>query len=75
KQVSVDTELYLESSMFKARIVDVSSDGVRLELNKPINFHVRFKLGEKRISRHARLVWSVNSEEDSTTYGFRFFEE
>ncbi|MFH1071659.1 MAG: PilZ domain-containing protein, partial [Candidatus Glassbacteria bacterium] len=47
KQVSVDTELYLESSMFKARIVDVSSDGVRLELNKPINFHVRFKLGEK----------------------------
>lgn len=72
KPMNVETELYLESSMFKAKIVDVSDDGVRMELNKPIDFHVRFRLGEKRISRHARLVWSTNSEEDDTTYGFKY---
>ena len=74
RPISVETELYLESSMFKAKIVDVTDEGVRMELNKPIDFHVRFRLGEKRISRHARLVWSMNAEEDNTTYGFKFLE-
>ena len=41
KTSSVEAELYLESSVFKAQTVDVSDDGVRLELPE----HDLFRVG------------------------------
>ena len=69
---STKAELYLESTVYKARMVDISDDGVRFTMEKPINFYVRFKVGEKRISRKVQLVWSGKSEKGGMTYGFNY---
>ncbi len=75
--VATDTEIYLESSVFKATLVDVSEGGVRFEMQKPINFLIRFKVGEKRMSRRAQMVWTTDTDadEEGITYGFRFIKE
>lgn len=75
--VATDTEIYLESSVFKATLVDVSEGGVRFEMLKPINFLIRFKVGEKRLSRRAQMVWTTDAaaDEEGITYGFRFIKE
>lgn len=72
---STEAELYLESTVFKARLVDFSNDGVRFTMEKPINFYVRCKVGEKRISRKVQLVWSRKNETGDMTYGFNYIEE
>jgi hypothetical protein len=72
---STEAELYLESSIFKAKLVDVSEAGVRFEMEKPINVHVRFKVGEKRISRNAQLVWCLKDDNGCMTYGFNYIPE
>ena len=69
---STEAEIYLESSLYKTRLVDFSSSGVRFETEKPIRVRVRFKIGEKRIDRMAQLVWSVNKEGSDNIYGFEF---
>ena len=75
KTSSVEAELYLESSVFKAQTVDVSDDGVRLELNKPIRFHIRIRIGDKLVSRKAEMIWSEDAtKESSLTYGFKYIE-
>jgi len=72
---STEAELYLESTIYKAKLVDFSNDGVRFTMEKPINFYVRFKSGEKRISRKAQLIWSRKNEVGDMTYGFNYMEE
>jgi hypothetical protein len=75
KETSVEAELYLESSVFKAQTVDVSDNGVRLELNKPIRFHIRVRIGDKLVSRKAEMVWSEDREKESPLcYGFKYIE-
>ena len=72
KAFSTEAELYLESSIFKTKLVDFSSSGVRFEMEKPIKVRLRFKIGEKRIDRMAQLVWSTNKEGGNNIYGFEF---
>ena len=72
KAFSTEAEIYLESSIYKIRLVDFSRDGVRFEMEKPIKVRVRFKIGEKRIDRMAQLVWSMNKEGGNNIYGFEF---
>ncbi len=75
KPESVEAELYLESSAFKAQTVDVSEDGVRLELNKPIRFHIRVRIGDKLVNRKAEIAWSEEAgQKGGLTYGFRYVE-
>ena len=75
KESSVEAELYLESSVFKAQTVDVSDNGVRLELNKPIRFHIRIRIGDKLVSRKAEMVWSEDQiKASSLSYGFKYIE-
>ena len=75
KTESVAAELYLESSGFKAQTVDVSEEGVRLELNKPIRFHIRVRIGDKLVSRKAEIAWSEEAaQKDGLTYGFKYVE-
>ena len=70
-----EAEFYLESSVFKAKLVDISDGGVRFAMPKPINVHVRFKIGEKRISRMAQLIWCSKNQEEGLDYGFNFIIE
>ncbi|MBW7997997.1 MAG: PilZ domain-containing protein [Candidatus Glassbacteria bacterium] len=73
KTKEVQAELYLESSVFKARTVDVSDEGVRLELNKPIRFHIRIRIGDKLVSRTAVMVWSDDAKAKAGLYyGFKY---
>jgi hypothetical protein len=72
---SIEAEMYLESTVYKAKVVDISDEGVRFTMAKPINFYVRFKVGEKRISRKVQLVWSGKSEKGGMTYGFNYIEK
>ncbi len=72
---TTEAEIYLESSVFRARLVDVSDGGVRFAVPKAINVHVRFKIGEKRISRNAQLIWCGRNTEDGLDYGFTFIQE
>ena len=75
KSSSVEAELYLESSVFKAQTVDVSDNGVRLELNKPIRFHIRIRIGDKLVSRKAEMIWSEEEgRQESLSYGFKYIE-
>jgi hypothetical protein len=75
KRASIEAELYLESSVFKAQTVDVSDEGVRLELDKPIRFHIRVRIGDKLVSRKAIIVWSEEKEQpQSLSYGFKYIE-
>jgi len=69
---STEAEIYLESSIYKTRLVDFSGNGVRFEMEKPIKVRVRFKIGEKRIDHMAQIVWSVNKEGGDNIYGFKF---
>jgi hypothetical protein len=71
----ITAELYLESSLFKAQTVDVSDHGVRMQLNKPIRFQIRFRMGERLVSRHAEMVWSQEVEQDKApVYGFKYVD-
>ena len=72
EKFSTDGEIYLESSVFKAHLIDFSDSGVRFEMKKPIKVHVRFKVGHRRIDRIAEFVWSMNMEEGDNIYGFKF---
>jgi len=72
---STEAEMYLESTVYKARMVDFSDEGVRFTMEKPINFYVRLKVGEKRISRKVQLVWSEKEEKGGMTYGFNYIEK
>lgn len=72
---STEAELYLESTIYKAKLADFSDGGVRFIMEKPINFYVRFRVGERRISRKVQLVWSGKNEQGDMTYGFNFIEE
>ena len=67
-----EAEFYLESSVFKAKLVDISDNGVRFAMPKPVNVHIRFKIGEKRISRMAQLVWCGKNQQNGLDYGFNF---
>lgn len=70
-----EAEIYLESSVFRARLVDLSEGGVRFAMPKPLNVHVRFKIGEKRICKNAQLIWCGRNPEDGLDYGFNFIIE
>lgn len=72
---STEAEMYLESTIYKAKLVNLSDGGVRFIMEKPINFYVRFKAGERRISRKVQLVWSRKNEEGDMAYGFNFIEK
>ncbi|MBA7568046.1 hypothetical protein ES708_09765 [subsurface metagenome] len=75
KPSSVEAELYLESSVFKTQAIDVSDNGVRLQLNKPIRFHIRIRIGDKLVSRTAEMIWSEDvGKETSLSYGFKYIE-
>lgn len=75
KPESVETELYLESSAFKAKTVDISEEGVRLELNKPIRFHIKVRIGDMLVSRKAEIVWSEDVKQgNNLSYGFKYVE-
>ncbi len=75
KPEAVEAEIYLESSLFKAQTVDISDEGVRLELNKPIRFHIRVRIGDKLLSRIAEIVWSEDeSSGENHSYGFKYIE-
>lgn len=75
KPEAVEAEIYLESSVFKAQTVDISDEGVRLELNKPIRFHIRVRIGDKLLSRIAEIVWSEDeSSGKNHSYGFKYIE-
>jgi PilZ domain len=71
---STDGEIYLESSVFKAKIIDCSENGVRFEMKKPLKVRVRFKVGEKRIDRIAKFVWTMDREDGDNIFGFKFDE-
>ena len=71
---STEGEIYLESSVFKAKIMDCSDDGVRFEMKKPLKVRVRFKVGHRRIDRIARFVWTMDNEDGDNVYGFKYFE-
>ena len=73
--MSTEAELYLESSRFKVKLVNSSGGGFRMELETPISFHVRFKDGEKRVNRKARLLWSMKRRDGDITYGFKYVDE
>ena len=72
---STEAEMYLESTIYKAKLVDCSDGGVRFIMEKPINFYVRFRVGEKKISRKVQLVWSRKNEEGDMAYGFNFIKK
>ena len=74
QKTSTQGELYLESTAFKAMLVNFSDGGVRLTMESPINFTVRFKVGEKRINRRVQLVWSNKNEEGNMRYGFNYLD-
>lgn len=75
KSKVVAAELYLESSVFKAKTVDVSEEGVRLDLNKPIRFHIRVRIGDTLLNRKAEIVWSEDPKQtDGFSYGFKYVE-
>lgn len=69
---ATEGEIYLESSVFRARLIDFSDNGVRFEMKKPIRVHVRFRVGHKRVDRIAQFVWSLNKEDGDNVYGFKF---
>ena len=75
QEMSTEAELYLESSRFKAKLVNSSGGGFRMELENPISFHVRFKDGEKRVNRKAKLLWSMKRRDGDITYGFKYVDE
>ncbi len=75
KSEAVAAELYLESSVFKAQTIDVSEEGVRLELNKPIRFNIRVRVGDMLVNRLAEIVWFEDPKQaGGFSYGFRYVE-
>ena len=72
---STEAELYLESSIYKTKLVDFSDDGVRFDMEKPIKVHLRFKIGEKRVDRYAHFIWSRKKEDGIMNYGFKYIDE
>ena len=75
RQVSADVEYYVTADIIKAKTVDVSEKGIRLDTGEPLEVEMRFTVNGKEEQQKARLCWVEKKTNGNFNFGFEFLPD
>ena len=68
-------EFIVDADIIRAKSIDISEDGVRLETEKAINIYMKLKTKDEEKKYFAELVWAKRKNDGGMEYGFEYIPE
>ena len=71
-KLNTEVQFIFSADVINAHSVDISDEGIRLDLNIPLEIEMRFEMNGKYQEHKAQLCWAERQEDNSFSYGFKF---
>jgi len=75
QRVECPGEFFIDADIFKARSMDLSESGIRLQLQKPVQIVMRLQVGMSEMDRLANLVWARRNSNGQMEYGLEYLPD